>query len=86
MARNYGTAARGIVAMTIASHGGVCWRVGRSNWCYVTDALGRLVCDCRPAFAYEVYRPVPPLRLAKGEAGRAHFTRRMGPGTHNESS
>lgn len=81
-ARNYGTSARGIVAMTIASHGGVAWRVGPSNWCYLTDALGRLVCDYRPVFSYEVYGPELPLPLAGRDGDRPLFTWRMRSGTY----
>ncbi|WP_458093583.1 hypothetical protein [Roseomonas sp. WA12] len=61
--RNYGRSGRGIVAMTVANHGGVAWRVGPATWVYITDALGRLVCDYQPAYAMEIYAPVLPLRI-----------------------
>lgn len=62
--RNYGMSGRGIVAMTIANHGGVAWRVGPSTWVYIKDALGRLVCDYQPANAYSINAPDLPLRIA----------------------
>lgn len=79
--RHYsGWSGRGIEAMTIASHGGVCWRVGRSIWVYLRDAEDRLICDYRPAHCYEVYGPVLPLRITGQRAGRTLFqwTRRRG--------
>jgi hypothetical protein len=81
--RNYGASGRGIVAMTIASHGGVTWRVAPSTWVYITDAKGRLVCDYRPAFSFETYGPVLPLRIAGRSGGKVQFTWRSSPGTHN---
>ena len=61
--RNYGASGRGIVAMTIANHGGVTWRVGPATWVYITDAAKRLVCDYKPVFAMEIYGPELPLRI-----------------------
>ncbi|WP_376092840.1 hypothetical protein ACE7GA_24420 [Roseomonas sp. CCTCC AB2023176] len=61
--RNYGMSGRGIVAMTIANHGGATWRVGPATWVYIKDASGRLVCDYEPAYAMEIYAPVLPLRI-----------------------
>jgi hypothetical protein len=81
--RNYGgLAGRGIVAMTIASHGGVTWRVSEAIWVYITDAKGRLVCDYKPAFAYEIYGPDLPLRIAGREGDKMRFPWRRYPGTH----
>gem|GEM_PF-1681992 len=60
---NYGASGRGIVAMTIANHGGVTWRVGPATWVYITDAAKRLVCDYQPVFAMDIYAPVLPLRI-----------------------
>lgn len=80
--RNYGAAGRGIVAMTIANHGGVTWRVAKSTWVYITDAKGRLVCDYKPAFAYEIYGPELPLRIVGRRAGKVEFRWRIYPGTH----
>lgn len=61
--RNYGSSGRGIVAMTIANHGGVTWRVAPATWVYITDAAKRLVCDYQPVFAMEIYGPELPLRI-----------------------
>jgi hypothetical protein len=61
--RDYGRSGRGILAMTIANHGGVAWRVGRSTWVYIRDAKGRMVCDYQPAYALQIYAPVLPLRI-----------------------
>jgi hypothetical protein len=80
--RNYGASGRGIVAMTIANEGGVTWRVGRATWVYITDARDRLVCDYRPAFAYEIYGPELPLRIVGRRAGKVQFRWRIYPGTH----
>jgi hypothetical protein len=80
--RNYGASGRGIVAMTIASHGGVTWRVGKATWVYITDAKGRLVCDYKPAFAYEIYGPDLPLRIVGRKGGKMQFRWRIYPGTH----
>lgn len=72
--RHYsGWSGRGIEAMTIASHGGVCWRIGRSSWVYIRDAQDRLICDYRPQHAYEVYGPTLPLRIAGRSGGRTQF-------------
>jgi len=72
--RHYsGWSGRGIEAMTIASHGGVTWRVGRSSWVYIRDARDRLICDYQPQHAYEVHGPTLPLRLAGREGRRAQF-------------
>lgn len=81
--RNYGASGRGIVAMTIANHGGVAWRVSKtSTWVYIADAKGRLVCDYRPAFAYAIYAPELPLRIVGRKAGKLQFRWRALPGTH----
>ena len=80
--RNFGASGRGIVAMTIANHGGVTWRVGKATWVYITDAKGRLVCDYKPAFAYSIYGPELPLRIVGREAGKLKFRWRTLPGTH----
>lgn len=80
--RSFGSAAREIVATQVAAQGGVAWRVGKHNWCYLTDATGRLVCDYRPAFSYEVIHPELPLRIAETTSGKYRFIWRRGPGTH----
>jgi hypothetical protein len=80
--RNYGASGRGIVAMTVANHGGVTWRVGRATWVYITDAKGRLVCDYRPAFAYSIYGPELPLRIVGRDGGKIQYRWRIYPGTH----
>lgn len=80
--RNYGASGRGIVAMTVANHGGVTWRVGKATWVCITDAKGRLVCDYRPAFAYEIYGPELPLRIVGRKGGKMQFRWRTHPGTH----
>jgi hypothetical protein len=71
--RNYGMSGRGIVAMTIANHGGVTWRVGPATWVYITDATGKLVCDYRPAHAIEIYGPDLPLRVVDRRAGQIRY-------------
>ncbi|NKC30337.1 hypothetical protein [Falsiroseomonas selenitidurans] len=71
--RNYGASGRGIVAMTIANHGGVTWRVGPATWVYITDATGKLVCDYRPAHAMEIYAPVLPLRIVGRQYGEITY-------------
>jgi hypothetical protein len=71
--RNFGASGRRIVAMTIANQGGVTWRVGPATWVYVTDAMSRLVCDYRPAFAHEIYAPVLPLRIAGRSGGTVQY-------------
>lgn len=72
--RHYsGWSGRGIEAMTIASHGGVAWRIGRANWVYIRDALDRLICDYQPRHSYEVYGPVLPLRIAGRDGRRTCF-------------
>lgn len=71
--RNYGMSGRGIVAMTIASHGGVTWRVGPATWVYITDATGKLVCDYRPAYAMEIYAPTLPLRIVGRQYGEITY-------------
>jgi len=71
--RNYGASGRGIVAMTIAHHGGVTWRVGPATWVYITDARGRLVCDYKPAYAMEIYGPELPLRIVGRDGGHVQY-------------
>lgn len=71
--RNYGASGRGIVAMTIANHGGVTWRVGPATWVYITDATGKLVCDYRPAYAMEIYAPTLPLRIVGRQYGEITY-------------
>jgi hypothetical protein len=71
--RNYGASGRGIVAMTIANHGGVTWRVGPATWVYITDATGKLVCDYRPAYAMEIYGPDLPLRIVDRRYGEIRY-------------
>jgi hypothetical protein len=79
--RNYGASGRRIVAMTIANHGGVTWRVGPATWVYLTDAMGRLVCDYRPSFAYEIYGPILPLRIVGRSGGTVQYQWATLPGT-----
>lgn len=71
--RNYGASGRGIVAMTIANHGGVTWRVGPATWVYITDATGKLVCDYRPVYAMEIYGPDLPLRIVGRQYGQITY-------------
>lgn len=71
--RNYGASGRGIVAQTIASRGGVTWRVGPATWVYITDANDRLVCDYRPAHAMEIYGPTLPLRIVRRDSGGIRY-------------
>ncbi|MBP0464496.1 hypothetical protein J5Y09_11320 [Roseomonas sp. PWR1] len=78
--RNYGASGRGIVAMTIANHGGVTWRVGPATWVYITDAMGRLVCDYRPVFAHEIYGPILPLRIVGTRGGAVQYQWTTRPG------
>jgi hypothetical protein len=80
--RHYsGWTGRGIEAMTIAHHGGVAWRIGRSSWVYIRDARDRLICDYRPVHAYEVLGPTLPLRILGREGGRTQFQWRRTRGT-----
>jgi hypothetical protein len=80
--RHYsGWTGRGIEAMTIAHHGGVAWRIGRSTWVYLRDAQDRLVCDYRPLHAYEIYGPTLPLRILGREGRRTLFQWRRTRGT-----
>ncbi len=81
--RNYGASGRGIVAMTVANHGGVAWRVGKATWVYITDAKGRLVCDYKPAFAYSINRPDLPLRIVGRDSDGLLFRWGNHPGTHH---
>jgi hypothetical protein len=79
--RNYGASGRRIVAMEIANHGGVAWRVDRgANWAYITDAKGRLVCDYKPAKAVEIYGPILPLRIVKRTPKEVLFQWEIKPG------
>ena len=71
--RNYGMSGRGIVAMDIANHGGVTWRVGPATWVFITDATGKLVCDYRPAYAMEIYAPTLPLRIVGRQYGEITY-------------
>lgn len=81
--RNHGSGARELVAMTIAAEGGVAWRVGAANWCYVTDSMGRLVCDYRPVRCYESKGPELPLRIASEPGARLKFVWRSRNGNLN---
>jgi hypothetical protein len=81
--RAYGTSGRGIVASTIASHGGVAWRVGPATWVFIRDAKGRLICDYKPKFSYETYGPVLPLRIHSRQGKITYYEWRRYPGTHN---
>lgn len=81
--RAYGTSGRGIVAGTIASHGGVAWRVGPATWVFIRDAKGRLICDYKPKFSYETNGPVLPLRIHSRERKITYYEWRTYPGTHN---
>ena len=71
--RNYGISGRGIVAMQVANHGGVTWRVGPATWVFITDATGKLVCDYRPAYAMEIYAPTLPLRITGRQYGEITY-------------
>ncbi len=50
-----------VVAMAIASRGGVAWKHENGLWVYLVDRDNRLVCDYVPRIAIKVYRPVLPL-------------------------
>lgn len=78
--RNYGTSGRGIVAMTIANHGGTAWRVGPATWVYIKDAGGRLVCDYQPAYAMTIRSPIMPLRVVgrDGDGLKYQWSERSG--------
>ncbi len=80
--RHYGGwAGRTIEAQAIASRGGTAWRVAPSVWVYITDALGRLVCDYEPAFAFEICTPAMPLRIGGRDSGGNRYMVRRRPGS-----
>ncbi len=68
-----GWTGRGIEARTIAHHGGVAWRIGRSSWVSIRDARDRLICDDRQVHVHEVVGPRLPLRILGREGGRTLF-------------
>ncbi|WP_237215383.1 hypothetical protein [Falsiroseomonas oryziterrae] len=72
-----------LVARSIAEHGGVAWRVSRAaTWVYIADATGKLVCDYKPSFSYEIYKPDLPLRFTGRDTRGMRFMWRPHPGTH----
>ncbi len=80
--RDYGAAQRAIVAETIASHGGVAWRVDKSVWVYIADAKGRLVCDYEPFYSLATNGPVLPLQITSRGGGHILYKLTRKPGTH----
>lgn len=61
----FGSAAPGIVAMTIASKGGTAWLSNIGLWVYITDANARLVADYQPLDYLKIYRPKKPYQASE---------------------
>lgn len=65
---SFGSAAPGIVAMTIASKGGTAWLSNIGLWVYITDANARLVADYQPLDYLKIYRPKKPYQASENGA------------------